>query len=252
MHYYSFNIGDYASHTRHLSPTEDIAYRRMLDLYYMSEKPLPEDPAEVTRLINMRDYPSDVMTVLEEFFTPVEGVGWVNTKVDAEISKYHGKRESASRAGKASVESKLNKRSTDVQRTFNTNSTDVQPTNNHKPITINQEPETKNQFSIGAAKTPPQKKGTRLPNDWHPSEDLMTWAKTEFPNTDVLIETDKFKDYWRSKAGASATKLDWDATFRNWIRSARGRPVDKLTPMEKYKALCETDRTKFNPEVTNF
>lgn len=28
MHYYNFHIGDYASHTRHLSPIEDIAYRR--------------------------------------------------------------------------------------------------------------------------------------------------------------------------------------------------------------------------------
>jgi uncharacterized protein YdaU (DUF1376 family) len=41
VNFYSFHIGDYAAHTRHLTPIEDIAYRRMLDLYYTSEKPLP-------------------------------------------------------------------------------------------------------------------------------------------------------------------------------------------------------------------
>ena len=39
MHYYSFNIGDYASHTRHLTAIEDLAYRRLLDLYYLHEQP---------------------------------------------------------------------------------------------------------------------------------------------------------------------------------------------------------------------
>ena len=39
MHFYSFNIGDYASHTRHLTPMEDLAYRRLLDIYYLHEQP---------------------------------------------------------------------------------------------------------------------------------------------------------------------------------------------------------------------
>ncbi|MCP4984979.1 MAG: YdaU family protein, partial [Colwellia sp.] len=41
MHYYQFNIGDYTSHTSHLDPLEDIAYRRMLDWVYLHESPLP-------------------------------------------------------------------------------------------------------------------------------------------------------------------------------------------------------------------
>ncbi|NDC25981.1 MAG: DUF1376 domain-containing protein, partial [Proteobacteria bacterium] len=34
MHYYPFHVGDYQAHTAHLTNTEDLAYRRMLDLYY--------------------------------------------------------------------------------------------------------------------------------------------------------------------------------------------------------------------------
>lgn len=115
MHYYNFNIGDYASHTRHLSELEDLAYRRLLDLYYLHEQPLNECPTTVARLINMRKHEKDVQAVLEEFFSLVPGRGWVNTRADQEIEKYHGKIESASKAGKASAERRLHKRSTDVQ-----------------------------------------------------------------------------------------------------------------------------------------
>jgi uncharacterized protein YdaU (DUF1376 family) len=126
MHYYQFNIGDYASHTRHLSPIEDIAYRRLLDLYYLHERPLNSGLTSVARQINLRDYESEVKSVLEEFFTLTED-GWINVRADKEIAHYRGKIEQASRAGRASAE-----------RRYNARSTDVQPTNNHKPITNNQ------------------------------------------------------------------------------------------------------------------
>ncbi len=41
MNYYPFHLGDYAAHTKHLGLLEDLAYRRMIDLYYTTEKPLP-------------------------------------------------------------------------------------------------------------------------------------------------------------------------------------------------------------------
>jgi uncharacterized protein YdaU (DUF1376 family) len=127
MHYYQFNIGDYASHTRHLSPIEDIAYRRLLDLYYLHERPLNSGLTSVARQINLRDYESEVKSVLEEFFTLTDD-GWINVRADKEIAHYREKIEQASRAGRASAERRSNARSTDVQ-----------PTNNHKPITKNQE-----------------------------------------------------------------------------------------------------------------
>jgi uncharacterized protein YdaU (DUF1376 family) len=43
MNYYPFHVGDYAAHTAHLEPMEDLAYRRMLDAYYLRESPLPVD-----------------------------------------------------------------------------------------------------------------------------------------------------------------------------------------------------------------
>jgi uncharacterized protein YdaU (DUF1376 family) len=125
MHYYQFHIGDYATHTRHLTPIEDIAYRRLLDIYYLHERPLSDCLTTVARQINMREYESEVDLVLTEFFDHIDG-GYINRRADKEIEHYKAKVEQASRAGRASAERRTNGRSTDVQ-----------PTNNHKPITIN-------------------------------------------------------------------------------------------------------------------
>ena len=37
MNYFPFNVGDYSVHTAHLEPMEDLAYRRLLDQYYLRE-----------------------------------------------------------------------------------------------------------------------------------------------------------------------------------------------------------------------
>ncbi len=123
MHYYQFNIGDYASHTRHLNVIEDCAYRRLLDFYYLHEKPIKQH--DIARQINMREHEQEVLSVLNEFFLSSDD-GFVSPRANKEIEHFHSKITQASKAGKASAE-----------RRFNGRSTDVQPTNNHKPITIN-------------------------------------------------------------------------------------------------------------------
>ena len=115
MHFYSFNIGDYMSHTMHLSPMEDLAYRRCMDIYYLHEKPLPEDVKNVARLIRMMDHTHQVQIVLEEYFTLQLGKGWTLNRADEEIQKYQSKVEQSKRAAQASVQRRLNARLTDVQ-----------------------------------------------------------------------------------------------------------------------------------------
>lgn len=128
MHYFQFNIGDYASHTRHLSLIEDLAYRRLLDLYYLKDGEIYGDEAEVARQIGMRVNVSEVKQVLMDFFV-IDGDRWSHSRCDAEIAHFRQKSEKASNAGKASAERRSNVRSTDVQ-----------PTNNQEPITNNQQP----------------------------------------------------------------------------------------------------------------
>lgn len=136
MHYYQFNIGDYASHTRHLDLLEDLAYRRILDLYYLHERPLNGDATFVAKQIGMKDKPAIVRDVLNEFFEKTDD-GYVNSRADKEIANFHSKIEQASRAGKASAERRLNARSTDEK-----------PNIKQEPITKNQEPKKKQRSAV--------------------------------------------------------------------------------------------------------
>ncbi len=85
MNYYPFHIGDFAAHTAHLTWEEDIAYRRMLDWYYLNEKALPLDKTKLARLIRMPKSLVAIETVLSEFF--VESTdGWHNKRADEELT----------------------------------------------------------------------------------------------------------------------------------------------------------------------
>lgn len=85
MIWYKFHLGDYITHTTHLSDAEDLAYRRLLDLYYMSERPIPLDTNLVSRKIRLD---LDITeSVLNEFFEKTPD-GYRNSRCDAEVEKY--------------------------------------------------------------------------------------------------------------------------------------------------------------------
>lgn len=63
-------------------------------------------------------------------------------------------------------------------------------------------------------------RGTRIPADFAITPEMATWARTETPTVDTRLELAKFIDYWRSATGQRATKRDWEATWRNWLRRA--------------------------------
>jgi len=211
LHYYQFNIGDYVSHTRHLSPIEDIAYRRLLDAYYLSERPLNSGITIVARQIGMREFEQEVQLVLEEFFL-LSDDGWTNQRADKEIAHFHSKIEQASRAGKASAERRLNARSTDVQ-----------PTNNHKPITNNQEP-----IYIEPTVLVPSPKVERTPSA--PISEIVEMFNTklpQLPRCEVLNDSRKkaISARWRDVvAEQKFTKeqgLEWFSNFFEHIGTSK-------------------------------
>lgn len=97
MIWYKFHIGDYITHTLHLSDAEDLAYRRLLDLYYISERPIPLDTDAVSRRIRID---LDITeAVLAEFFERTDE-GFKNTRCDEEIARYQHQVEINKRAAK--------------------------------------------------------------------------------------------------------------------------------------------------------
>jgi type IV secretory pathway VirB10-like protein len=73
---------------------------------------------------------------------------------------------------------------------------------------------------------PPEKKlrktGSRLPDDWRPTQEHVEAAmqlNPDYTREWFSSTAHKFRDYWVAKTGKDATKADWLATWRNWVRN---------------------------------
>lgn len=99
MHYYNFNIGDYVKSTQHLSIYEDLAYRRLLDRYYDTEKPLEADVKKLCRFVRLTSYEKETQAVLDEFFSLTKN-GWIQKRVKKELDSYSRKADAARANGK--------------------------------------------------------------------------------------------------------------------------------------------------------
>lgn len=166
MNYYSFHLGDYAAHTRHLSLLEDLAYRRMLDLYYTTERALPADPAKVARLIGMRDHMQEVTDVLGEFFA-LTADGHSSARCEREIDAYKAKADRAKSANKARWNPKQEAEGSDgdVKSDLKSDTkSDVKSESDQIP-TKNQEPVTKEDPPIPpkGGETGERKRKTKIP-----------------------------------------------------------------------------------------
>jgi len=224
MNYYPFNVGDYAAHTGHLEPMEDLIYRRLLDAYYLRESPLPADVMLTAKLIRLRSMAADVEAVLREFFQLTED-GWRHLRCDKEIEKMQDKQAKARdaaqqsvKARKANAERALAKTPTDAERTLAKESTDVElPTPTPTPNTSSLRSE------VGT-----RKRATSRPCDveeqtW--SDWLALRKAKRAPVTDTVVEEA------RKEAGLAGLTLD--AFLRVWcVRGSQGLRADWLKPAE--------------------
>lgn len=136
MHYYQFNIGDYSSHTNHLTITEDIAYRRMIDWCYLHESPLPQDVEKIAKNIRMREHCKCIADVLQEFFVLKED-GYHNARIDSEIKNYKSlstKRKKAANKRWATSGKASRGDASALQVDCTSNAKQEPLTNNHKPL----------------------------------------------------------------------------------------------------------------------
>ena len=103
MNYYSHHIGDYLSATAHLTLLEHGAYRRLIDVYYIHEAPLPADKKQLYRLVGARtkEEKEAVDSILDEFFEEATD-GWHQNRCDHEISLCNKNRTNGKRGGRPS------------------------------------------------------------------------------------------------------------------------------------------------------
>lgn len=189
MHHFPFHIGDWMSHTSHLSPEEKAAYLAMMIEEYLHEKPLPDDIEQIARKINMRSHCECIAVVLQEFYerNPDGEKGWSNKRVREEILAYKSKSDKA----RASANARWNKGKSDDDA--NAKRAQSERNANHKPRTNNQ-----------------SNKGFTPPT----VDDVKTYCLKR-KNT---VDANRFCDFYSSKGwmvGKNKMK-DWKAAVRTW------------------------------------
>lgn len=120
MNWYTHYIGDYLRDTMHLSWLEDLAYRRLLETYYATERPIPTDEQQVFNICRTRSMGEQdaVRTVLAQFFELTDS-GYKQQRVEKILAKSKYISEKRSKAGAW----ERNKKETSVEQVLNVCST---------------------------------------------------------------------------------------------------------------------------------
>lgn len=150
MYYYQFHIGDYLSSTAHLSNEEDLAYRRLLDMYFTTEKAIPLDTQWVAR--RLRVATQVVETVLQDFFERTAD-GYTNKWCEQEIERFKALAERNKRNGALGGRPKRNPLGYESDPTGIPDKPSRNP--NQQPITNNQEPIEEPNGSLSGSSIPP-------------------------------------------------------------------------------------------------
>ena len=210
LNFYKRHIGDYARDTAHLSIAEHGAYLLMLQHYYATEKPIPQDLVYAVTRARTAAGKAATDSVLRQFFK-LESSGFRSERCDQEIEKMkktiEANRKNGANGGRPKSEQNQLPEEPIGLDSANPNGTQTEP------IPIASTPIT-NGKAIGSAKKQPTRR-FRLPEDFYPNESGI--AKAKDSGLDVKFEFQKFSDYHRGKGTVMA---DWDAAWRTWTTNA--------------------------------
>jgi uncharacterized protein YdaU (DUF1376 family) len=194
----------YLSDTRHLGAIEHGAYLLLLmEAWRRPNCDLPDDDLLLSRLAMLS---TDEWARVKHIIMPF----W---KLDRRSKTWSQKRLKKERMYVADVSAK--RKAAAAKRWNKTTNVDanadqMQSTHTHTHSSKERE-----------AKASPKKCGNRILEGWVLPREWGLWAVEQgMDELSVRREADRFGDYWRSCPGQKGVKLDWQATWRNWIRKA--------------------------------
>jgi len=233
MHYYKFNIKDWTRDTAHLSVEEECVYRRLLDHYYETESPIPQETQPLIRRLRLAGHEQSLQIVLGEFFA-LESDGYHQRNCDKQIAAYHAKAETNRANGKRGgrpLEPKENPVGSQEKATGNLN---------HKPLTTNQEPEDKSSCNQAA---PDNAKAPAVP--FQKIMDAYCQALPNLPQPQAMTEKRKtaLRGIWREFEKCHADDF-WQRYFAyvgksDFLVGMRGIGIDWLINKANFYKVIE-------------
>lgn len=263
MNYYKRHLGDYAKDTGHLSLLEHGVYTLLLDAYYATERPIPADKAHRIAKANTKAERAAADSVLAYFFKLEDG-SYRQGRCDREILEAkeseeetkarrdnERERQHRHRERRKELFAALRERGQVPHFDMPTNELEtllsrVTGRDGHAPVTADATaiPLATNHKPLAKETERPRKRGSRLPKPFEiPPEWVREGCRIEAElgsplGVNMKNEFAKFCDHWWAKSGKDATKEDWLATWRNWIRRAceyapRGAAVPAPKPVHQ-------------------
>ena len=220
-----FYWGDYWRDTAHLSDAEHVSYLRLIS-HYWQHGSLPTDDARLARIAG-RDTVEwlQMRPVISAFFQ----IDWRHKRIDRDLARQTEIRESNTERAKRAAQARWNASS-------------ISQAHVKQSLTNANQNQNQNHNQILEPKIRKDARGSRLPHDWLPEGSYEQ------------EELERFRDYWIAKAGKDGVKLDWQATWRNWLRNSQQwkahAPLAKpsvATVAEKVPPFPESGTIRYSP-----
>jgi len=226
-------IGDYLGDTQRLTTEQHGAYL-LLIFDYWRNGPAPDDDAvlqQITRLERAawkRHRPA-----LEKLFQIVDG-HWHHRRIERELVSAKQNQERRSNKARAAAQARWEQSSGKAES--NAPSMPQALLGECPPPSPSPSPD----GDTSGVSTPEVKRaearGTRLPTDFVMPDDWIEWAMSEraWTRQDAENEASNFHDHWIAKPGKDGRKIDWAATWRNWVRNSRRQAHGQRTRDGRY------------------
>lgn len=201
-------VGDYLRDTAHLRARESGAYLHLIMAYWLKGS-LPDDDRQLATIAKLTDAQwRQARPLLAPFF----GANWSShRRIDVELERAQRVAASTSqRASHAANKRWSKQRNGDAASMPAAMLGDAHPQPPSHPSELR---------SAGTGV-----RATRIAADWLPNDDDRNFAVGQgFADDDIARMAANFRDYWIAKSGRDASKIDWPATWRRWVRTETER-----------------------------
>lgn len=277
-----FNPKDYIADTVHLSATEHGVYLLLIMRVFINEGTLEllDDDKKMARRIgvDLEDW-IEAKEVVLDFFTMQQKDGKTilkHKRIDRELmdakrrinnakaaakSRWRGEAEKPKESDKVSERPKKSENPPSEKRTEHKDlhATAMRPQcGGNAPLALPIESESESELESedsesadriggqGERKAAPKsKRAKRIDPNWRPSEaDRQFAVNRGFTEQEISEHADTFKDYWIAVSGQRATKVDWSATWRNWLRKERPGGERRKSRKSVARTLFESQRSE--------
>lgn len=197
--------------TADLSLEEEAAYLRIVNAINKHDAPVPNNPRVLSGMFrcSLRKAKSLLEVLIEAGKVYVEDGKIWNERARSDVFQRQFASVSASESGAKGGRKRAE------------NAAKALKNNNQDQANASSRIEENRIDSKSAGARAKKSTGSRIREDWVLPKDWGDWSLSEgMTESEVRAEAAKFKDYWLSLSGRNATKLDWQATWRNWCRNA--------------------------------